>query len=59
MRRRVPSKEEKAVTQRLNDLNLEWFIGHEYKVREALVSLNIAVREWQPGDTRQLEFDLG
>ncbi len=59
MRIGVPTKEEKAVTQRLNELQVEWFIGHEYKIREALVSLNIAVREWQPGDTRQMEFDLG
>ncbi len=59
MRIGVPTKEEKAVTQRLNDLQMEWFVGNEYKIREALVSLNIAVREWQPGDTRQLEFNLG
>ena len=56
MRQGVPTKEEKAVTQRLNELNLEWMSGNEHKVREALINLNIAVREWQPG---QLEFNLG
>ncbi len=59
MRIGVPTKEEKAVTQRLNELQVEWFVGNEYKIREALINLNIAVREWQPGDTRQMELDLG
>ncbi len=56
MRIGVPTKEEKAVTQLLNELQVEWFVGNEYKVREALINLNIAVRKWQPG---QLEFNLG
>jgi len=40
--------EETKITELVNILHSAWFCRDEYKVREALVNVNIAVRAWKP-----------